>query len=183
MARKNIRLRRRRRKLNSDFELQLTSMMDMLIILIVFLLKSYSTNAISYATSDKIQLPTSKSQEIPSDAVNVVIEPEAIIVDGERILTFTNTEYAIADLYLGNGGRKILPLSDSLQRAKEKALLTMSRAIIKDSNGKIVPPTFKGELVIHADKAIRYEMLRKVMYTAGNLEYKVFKFITLKKES
>ena len=39
--RRSIRNRRGRHKIHKDFELQLTSMMDILVIILVFLLKSY----------------------------------------------------------------------------------------------------------------------------------------------
>lgn len=211
MNRKSILNRRGRRKIQKDFELQLTSMMDMLIILVVFLLKSYSSNSVSFATSSQIQLPGSISPELPVESISVVIEPAQLILDNQKIMDFKippnlivtatnvpgdgggaatppnlltskNATYEIESPFLADGGRKILPLFDALVKARENAELMMSKAIWKDATGKEIPPKFQGTLVIHADKAVKYELLKKIMYTAGAAQFKVFKLVTAKKE-
>lgn len=179
-------------------------MMDMLIILVVFLLKSYSNSAVAFSTSTAIQLPSSTAGEMPPDSVNVVIEPQNLIVDGEKVVEFqgvpapvtpagggqpvinaAEAKYEIEDRLMADQGRRILPLYDSLIKAREKAELRMSRAEWKDAQGNKLtePPKFNGTLIIHADKAVRYDLLRKVMYTAGAAEFKVFKLVTVKKDA
>lgn len=203
MSRRSILHRRARRKIKKDFELQLTSMMDMLIILVVFLLKSYSTSAVAFSTSTAIQLPNSSAAELPGEAVNVIIEPQHLIVDGEKVVDFqgvpapvattpdtqpqinpAEAKYEIEDRLLGDGGRRILPLFDALMKAREKAEFHANRVEWKDKDGKkIEPPKFSGTLIIHADKAVQYQVLRKVMYTAGAAEFKTFKLVTMKKDA
>lgn len=189
--------RRKRRKIKRDFELQLTSMMDMLIILVVFLLKSYSTNAVAFATSPNITPPISMADELPVDSVNLIIDPSGIVLDNERIADFrlpagvaslsdvrpSNATYEIESFLLTDHGRRILPLYDALVKTREKAELLMSKAVWKDAKGNPTRAKFQGILVIHADKAVRYETLRKVMYTAGAAQYKVFKLVTIKKDA
>lgn len=194
--RSSIRHRRNRRRVNKDFELQLTSMMDMLIILVVFLLKSYAANSTVFAAAGNINLPSSTSDEIPADSLNLVIEPNGIVFDNERIVDFKvplNVEpgkvkpetatYELEPRVLGDAGRRILPLFDAMVKAREKAEVLMSKAVWKDPSGNTVkPPEFKGVVVIQADKAVRYELLRKVMFTAGAAQFKIFKLVTVKKE-
>lgn len=189
--------RRRRRKISKAFDLQLTSMMDMLIILIVFLLKSYSTNAIAFATSNNISLPVSTAEELPVDSINLVIDPSGVVLDGERILDFKlppgvakleevkseNATYELQPFLLGDRGRRIMPLYDALIKQREKAELLMSKAVWKDESGNVTPPKFQGIVVLHADKAVRYDTIRKVLYTAGAAQYKVFKLVTVKKDA
>lgn len=183
MSRRSILNRKNRRRGKKDFELQLTSMMDMLIILVVFLLKSYSTNAVTFATSPNIKLPTSTAEESPIDATNVLIEPSVITIDGEKIVDI-KPGYELDGFQLKDGGRRILPLYDALVKTREKAELLMSKAVWKDQNGQLKePPKFQGTLILHADKAVRYDFLRKVMYTAGAAQYKVFKLVTVKKDA
>lgn len=203
MPKRSIRNRRTRTKLKKEFELQLTSMMDMLIILLVFLLKSYSTSTSSYASSNNIRLPTSTTQQVPADSsANLVIDPMYITLDGEKVvefelppgtpatsadgnpaLTADTASYLIKPELMGDQGRRILPLYDALVKQREKAELVMSKAVWKDKDGNVVDkPKFEGALVIHADKAVRYELLRKIMYTAGAAQFKVFKLVTVAKE-
>lgn len=195
--RRSIMGRRSRRKIKQDFELQLTSMMDMLIILLVFLLKSYSTSTVSFATSPSIRLPSSNAVEQPANSTNLVIEPTAITVDGQKIIDFAasvsaatgspvtaeNATYEIDRVLMADSGRRILPLYDALVKVREQSELLASKASWHDKDGKTIePPKFSGTLIIHADKAVRYDLLRKVMYTAGAAQFKVFKLVTSKKE-
>lgn len=172
------------RKPKRNFELQLTSMMDMLIILVVFLLKSYSASTVNLSSSSNIKLPETSSAELPSDSSNLVIAPEGITFDNEKIVEFSNTEtYELDSKILSDGGRRILPLFDAMTKTREKAQTLISKAVWKDQEGKTtVPPKFQGVVIIQADKALRYEVLRKVMYTAGAAQFKVFKFAAIQKE-
>src|SRR5689334_13167862 len=88
MAGHGIRGRRQRRKINKAFELQLTSMMDVLVIIVVFLLKSYNTSTNSFTTAPGLKLPISSSQDSPNDSLQVIVTPESLTVDNERILDF-----------------------------------------------------------------------------------------------
>jgi len=40
---------------------------------------------------------------------------------------------------------------------------------------------FRGTLVIQADKNINYEVLKKILYTAGMADYRIFKFMVIEK--
>ncbi len=200
---RNIINRRKRKKLNVELFLQLTSMMDILIIIVVFMLKSYATNSVAFATLSGIELPQSTSQEVPSDSLNLVVEPTGITFDNEKILEFNkpqniadmkdmtaeNTTYEIPEKFLRDGGRRILPLFDAMVKAREKTEFLMSKAKWvapkkeDGAGGETVPPKFQGAVVVQADKRVRYELLRKIMYTAGAAQYKVFKFVSLQKEA
>ncbi|MBI3557780.1 MAG: biopolymer transporter ExbD [Deltaproteobacteria bacterium] len=200
--RRSIRNRKSRRKVKKDFDLPLTSMMDMLIILLVFLLKSYSSSAIAFTTSNNIQLPNSMAMEAPPDAANLILEPTGLVLDGEKILEFLNppasvpspdgglpiiraadATYEIEKHQLRDGNRMITPLFDALVKAREKLQFVQStQTFVNKDNQVTKPPKFNGTLIIHADKTIAYKVLRKVMYTAAAAEYKTFKLITVKKE-
>src|SRR4051794_7048998 len=88
---RSIRSRRSRYKLNTAFELQLTSMMDVLVIIVVFLLKSYATSTNSFSSVAGIKLPASVSPDMPPDSLQVIITPEAMTFENERILEFIKT--------------------------------------------------------------------------------------------
>src|SRR4051812_21141227 len=120
--RRSISARRGRRKIGSQFELQLTSMMDVLVIIVVFLLKSYAASTNSFTSVPGIKLPISASQDSPADSLQVIITPEAITFENERILEFLATAAAVGSADAGytfkkvdldEGGRRIVPLYDA----------------------------------------------------------------------
>ncbi len=186
---RSIRNRRRRKKINKDFELQLTSMMDVLVIIVVFLLKSYQTSSNNLASVKGIQIPTSIAEVSPPDSLQVILTPEAMTFESERIVEFVQTaadagsteaKYTFKPSDLDEGGQKIIPLYDALVKAKEKAELLRAKSTARDKDGKPLP--FDGILAIQADKRVQYETVRRVMYTAAAAGYRVFRFLALKKD-
>lgn len=190
LSSRSIRGRGRRRRIMGEFELQLTSMMDVMVIIVVFLLKSYSASTHNLATINGIQIPTSASVEDARDSLQLIVTPEAMTFENERIVEFVKTAtdagaasggYAFKTTDMDEGGRRILPLYDALMRAKDKSELLRAKSPHRDEKGNPLP--FDGVLAIQADKRIEYDTLRKVMYTAGTAGYKVFRFIARKKDT
>ena len=60
--------------------------MDMMTIILVFLLKSFSATEVTVTPSSNLKLPMSVADKQPSVALNVVVAKDAIIVDNKRIL-------------------------------------------------------------------------------------------------
>jgi biopolymer transport protein ExbD len=187
--RRSIKNRRGRRK-PKEFELQLTSMMDVLVIIVVFLLKTYATTMNNFSTVPGIQIPISKSTDEPSDSLEVIITPENLTFENEKILEFiqtassagsTDADYEFKKQDLDEGGRRIVPLYDALMKAKDKADLLRSKSKARDAQGNPLP--FEGILAIQADKRVQYDTIRKIMYTAAAAGYKTFRFLAMKRDS
>jgi len=164
-------------------------MMDVLVIILVFLLKSYSASTNSFTTVPGIKLPVSASQDIPSDSLQVIITPEGMTFESERILDFIQTEaalgsteagYAFKNSDLDEEGRRIVPLYDALVKARDKSELLRAKSKARDENGNPLP--FEGTLAIQADKRVQYDTIRKIMYTAATAGYRMFRFLAIKRE-
>jgi biopolymer transport protein ExbD len=192
MSRRGIRTRRGRRKLrklNDTFGLQLTSMMDALVIIVVFLLKSYNVSTNSFTTAPGLHLPYSTSVEVPTDSLQIIVTTASMSVDQERVVDFvqnagsldqTGAAYAVKAADLDDGGRRIVPLFDALIKAKEKTELLFAKSKSR-INGR--PIEFEGIVAIQADQRIKYDTLRKIMYTAATAGFKSFRFLALKQET
>ena len=187
---RSIRTRKRKKKLNNGFELQLTSLIDVLVIILVFMLKSYQTSLNTLTTVQGLQMPISASPDEPRDSLQVIITPEGITFEGKRVVEFlqdgatagaTEGNYKLDEKGLDEGGRRILSLYNTLVAAREKSELLKAKSPVRDEKGQPLP--FDGILAVTADKRIQYDTLRKIMYTAGAAGFKVFRFIALKKET
>ncbi len=188
-SRRGIGSRRGRRRVKKAFELQLTSMMDVLVIIVVFLLKSYNISTHNFSNASGLQLPISGSQDNPTDSVQVIVTPEALTVENERILDFQQialnagskeATYAFKPTDLDESGMRILPLYDALVKAKERTELLLAKSK-KRVDGK--PLAFEGILAIQADKRVKYDTIKKIMYSAGAAGYRVFRFLAMKKDT
>lgn len=167
---RSIRTRRRKKKLNQGFELQLTSLIDVLVIILVFLLKSYQTSLNTLTTTQGLQMPISSSQDEPRDSLQVIITPEGITFEGKRVSDFfqdggsagaTEGTYKLNESDLDEGGRRILSLYNTLVAAREKSELLKAKSPVRDAKGQPLP--FDGVLAVTADKRIHYDTLRKIM--------------------
>jgi biopolymer transport protein ExbD len=187
---RSIRTRRKKKRLNQVFELQLTSLIDVLVIILVFLLKSYQTSLNTLTTVEGLQMPISSSQDEPRDSLQVIITPEGITFEGKRVVDFlqdvdsagaSEGTYKLNTTDMDEGGRRIVSLFNTLVAAREKSELLKAKSPVRDEQGQPLP--FDGILAVTADKRIQYDTLRKIMYTAGAAGFKVFRFIALKKET
>ena len=182
--RKSLRNRRQRRKVNREFELTLTSMIDIMVVVLVFLLKSYATSMNAYSEVPGIKLPESMGKKAPQDALSLVIKPEAIVFEHQRVVEFKKSPNSISNQEpkyqfqqndLSEGGLKIIPLYEALIQKKEQSEIIQARYEgTEKTNQKL---RFDGVLAIQADKKIQYNTLRKIMYTAGDAGYEVFRLL------
>jgi biopolymer transport protein ExbD len=187
--RKSIRFRRNRKKIHKDFELQLTSMMDILVIILVFLLKSYSTSTNSFSSVPGIKLPLSKSQDLPPDSLHLIVTPEAITFESKRIIDFVQTpdslgtdqtSYAFKKEDLEENGKVISRLKDALIEARQKSEDLRAKSSARDANGNPLP--FEGILAIQADKRVKYDTIRKIMVTAGEAKFTIIRLLAMRQE-
>lgn len=182
----------KRRKRPSTFALQITSLMDILMIIVVFLLKSYGLSSMSIAQEDKLELPVSKSTEVFGEGIVLVIAQDRITIDSEPVLEFLPPTqqtaegkpiptFQLPDGSMDNSGnvgsRGILPVYDVLKRKKEEFDLLASRAPDPVEAAK----KWTGDLMVQADKSVNYELIRHVMYTAGMAGFKQFRLTVEKR--
>ena len=186
---RSIRERRIRRRIQGEMELQLTSLMDVLVIILVFLLKSYAATTNSFNPAPGLQLPTSASTDLLLDSLAVIVTPEGMTFENERILDFNmnanqagtaDATYEFRSTDLDENGRRIVPLYNALVRAREKAELITAKSGVLGPDGK--PAPFSGVLAVQADKRIQYDTIRKVMYTSAAAGYRTFRFLALRRE-
>lgn len=161
-----------------DAGLTITSMMDMMTIILVFLLKSYSTEDISVAASDDLQVPVSSAQKAPKLAVNVVVSRKEIVVDGEWVLDLSQD--------LDENGSTVLTIPEEEKRgqliSKLFDLLLEKAETAKDIGGRAGSDEFgfKGEILLQCDKRLPFSVIREVMFTAGQAQFGNFRFVVIK---
>ena len=160
-----------RRKKAQVFEIDITSLLDILTILLVFLLQSYNSSGVIINVPKDIELPRSASESLNNFGVNVQVSKTQIWVDDTEVLNSENTNQAQV---FDEGGRRIVPLYNELVKIKET---------IKQSE-KLSPQAkkFSGIANLIVDKSLKYNYLKRVMYTCAAAGYKEFKFVVLTKE-
>ncbi len=145
----------------STFVLQLTAMVDMFTIIIVFLLKSFSTSAVNITPQEGLKLPYSSSYTNPVEGVKLVVSKNGIFVQDEQVVIFENGQLASKDQDPQDPSF-IKSLFAALDKEAEK-----SKEIAKVNEEY----KFDGKIVMQADQQLPYSLLKKVMYTASMAGY------------
>lgn len=150
-------------------ELNITAMMDMMTILLVFLLKSFASSSAAMTASEDVRPPVSSTRATPKDTVAVTVTPKNILVGEKEVLRLRNGQLPPEALQ----GRLVLPLDAQLKKEVEKLKYIAAR-------NPAAP--FNGELSVIADKSISYDMLLTVLYTAGQSQLENYRFVVLQDE-
>jgi biopolymer transport protein ExbD len=152
-------MRRKRRKQikirSVHSPLRLTSMMDILTTLLLFLLKSFVVEGEVIAPVPGVDLPESSSTTAPRAAIVVAIFDDTIMMDGEVVARVSKAT-ASKDLLIET-------LADRLDEAREKAI-TIAQLRGGDEE-------FEGKVSIQGDREIHFAILQRVMYTCSMSGY------------
>ena len=144
----------------------ITSLMDIMSVLLIFLFKLYSAEGQILTNSDNLVLPLSLSQENPRDVrLQVVITQDAVLVDN---IPVQKTPY-VRELE-----------SISVPGVKEKLEYAMEQEKQMVKIGALAK--VKGEVIIQADKNLDYDVLYKIMATCGEVGYNAIQFAVMAKE-
>jgi biopolymer transport protein ExbD len=144
--------------------LNLTAMMDMMTILLVFLLKSYATEPDKFQVNDKMRPPTSTVEERMDPAIQIVVTSEEILVDDERVV-------GVKDVNTTGTGQQlaITPVFEALSKRVDhlKKLESLGGA------------PFDGKLLIVAHEGTPYALISAVLYTAGQAQLSRFRLVVM----
>ncbi len=174
------RRRRRTRQIGgSDVtELNMIPIMGLFTAMVLYLLKSYSSDPIQIHPSQDTSLPVSTSSLAPQAAVQVVISNNVVLVD-DKLVARVNQGRVAAEHKRNNDPAQMFiePLHEALIAKAE------NEKYIASFNKKRKELGFKGLLTIIADRRIPFRLLTEILYTAGKAEYGSYKFAVIKKES
>lgn len=161
-------IRRRRRKVDSGtVKLNITSMIDMFTLMVVFLLKNYSSQGQLVTPAENLLLPTSTIEKIADEALSVKVSRNTIMVENTVVIdsveyhaVLAQKEFMIDKLYE--------VLSKNSQEAQKSADLFKTK--------------FSGKISIQGDVAIPYNVLTRVMYTCGQAGFPSMNLVVYRRE-
>ena len=168
--RKFRKLRRKAREAEGEIEdLNITPMLDMMTIILVFLLKTYNTSTVSVAISNDLLPPSSTTTLAPEETTTITITATEITVGDKPAVDLTNWELPAG--VTQNGSPIIAPVLDLLKKDVDR------QKFIGKWNKSV---QFEGLLSIIGDRQMPYKLLFSVLATAGQAELAKYKFVVLK---
>lgn len=142
----------------SEVKLNLTSMMDMFTIILVFLLKNFSAEGQLISPSNYLTLPKSRVEQPPEVGLDVVVSKQMILVNNEKVAL-------LADVMRNDPG---VMNNGVIQPLQEKLLYYSDKAKKMEIDYGV---KFSGKVTIQGDKELPYSELVKVIRTCGVSNY------------
>ena len=150
--------------------LNITPMMDMMTILLVFLLKQFAVEATAASMTEGLVLPKSSIETRRDQAVNITVSQNAVLVEGDAVTAVRAGSVDPSVKRDGANGYYITPLVDVLNkhanRLKKLAALGGSQ--------------FDGTAMVMVDKNTPYRLLAEVLYSAGQAEFKNYHLVVIR---
>jgi biopolymer transport protein ExbD len=150
--------------------LTMISLLDIMTIILVFLIKNFSTDPMQLKASDDLKPPFSSAQIKPAESTVVTVTLKNILVADRLAVTLEGGQVREGDL--SGGAYQVGPLLTILEEA-----VAHERRVLELQGGK---RQFEGVITIVADRHVPFKLLSQVMYTAGQAEYGKFKFMVVK---
>lgn len=171
-ASRQRRLNKRRKAAHKDdiTYLNITPMLDMMTIILVFLLKSFASSSANVNVANLV-LPHSTTKLEIEEALQLMVTEDEILLDQKVVAVLDGTgQVRLSDLPEGPSGYLVKPLYDALA----------DRADYFKRIEEFGGTQFVGRIAIVADRKLRYQTLFKVLYTAGRAEFGLFKLFVQK---
>ena len=159
------RLKRMSRNRVKITKMPLTSLMDVFTILVFFLLVNSGSVEVMEAPKT-VKLPKSMVQSKPRETVVIFISPEEVLVQGEFVAN-------VSDI-IGAEATTVAPVTVRLAELKESEnVLGVNTQAVAESR----------EVTILADRAVPFEVIKKIMSTCTGEGYENVSLAVIQKPS
>jgi biopolymer transport protein ExbD len=142
----------------TTFRPQLTSLIDVMTFLLVFLIKSFSVQGDVITPSTNLELPESSSHKSPKPAASIEITQATVMTEGKVLSSLSAADKS--DPLLIPGVYKWMLLQHS----------------------RFSDTSRQHEVLIQADREIEYSNLKRVMYSCNKAGFMDFTILAIQKE-
>lgn len=155
------------------FSMNITSLMDVLTVLLFFLVKSFSVSTTSVQIPEDMRLPSSVSEDKFEEGISVVLSKDVLMFDNQVIAKLENGRFRSSDI--GSDQRTIVPLKKILEKEYSKRSGIMKSA----DNAAVLPP---GKIIIQSDKRLTFGTLKYLLHTASHTNYNDMQFVVMNED-
>jgi biopolymer transport protein ExbD len=167
LAKKAAKAQARRDKEEDKGDLNITSLMDIVSIIVVYLLKTYGSDPVIITPTAGQKVPLSQADSPLQDGVPIYISSRDITFEGKKLVQIGDDGEVDAAALNKN---LIGPLYDALAEEADKA------KAMAEARGTEWP----GRVIVVGDEKLKFKTLVNVMYTAGRAEYQQYAFCVIK---
>src|SRR5262245_28828549 len=151
-------------------DLNITPMMDMMTIILVFLLKSFSSSTTTITFDENLQVPKSETQLKPKLAVTLTVTKKVILVEGDAVAPVNAGRVDPTVKRDGENGYYITPLAEILEKHNKR----------EKKVAELTGQPFDAQLMLVADQTTPYRLLTEIIYSCGQAGYANYRPLVLK---
>jgi len=160
----------RYKKKKGNASLNITSLMDVLTIMLLFLLKSYSADGSLLTNADNLVLPNSESKKKPAEVnLQIAVTQDMILLDNQAVVP---TEDA-RNIPQEEPDPIIAKLEERLKvcYAQEEEMVRIGAL-----------NAVQGKVIVQVDKNIDFDVLFKIMNTCGKSGFNNMNFAVMERD-
>ncbi len=154
----------KKKKLDGETSLNITAMASIFVVILVFLLKSLSTNVAAVTPTQDLTLPEVKQAPDVADALKLEISADTILVDDHSVLKLDHFQFDSRDLDETGG------------------LKAVSKAIAAEKKNHENSESSERSVVIIADQKTPYATMKRVIASTSSQGYMNLKLMVVKEQ-
>ncbi len=167
LKKKKAKAAARRGKKEEEANLGMTSLMDIVSIIVVYLLKSYASDPVVINPTAGQKIPLSAADASLTEGMPIFVAPSGITFSDKKVVTLTpdgEIDPAMVENHL------IGPLYDVMAEEVDKA-----KQMAENQNRE-----WEGRLILVGDQRLKFSALVDIMYTAGRAEFTQYAFCVIR---
>ncbi|MBI3555686.1 MAG: biopolymer transporter ExbD [Deltaproteobacteria bacterium] len=161
-------LGKKARRGEQDFYLQITSLIDTLVIILVFMLMTIGSGSVNLEMASNIKLPWSTQGADLTQGLKLVARMDGVSLEQEAIVPMKDG--VIAHNLTSEDGKKVTVLFQKMLTKAQESRKAADKTGVK----------FEGKVLVQADKAVPLKTIKQLLYTAARAGYNDFKFAVVR---
>jgi biopolymer transport protein ExbD len=172
--------------------LNITSLIDVLTVLIFFLVKSMTVTSVVISPPADLKIPKTVSDTPLEDSVSISISNNELRLNNEFVLKLENGY--VEKKLLDSDQRTIKPLKELLEKEYSKKYQSLENASVSKKSERLPAsniqnqstknePTekFQGKIIIQADKDLPFHSIQFLLHTAAVSGFTDYQFVVAPK--
>ncbi|WP_127715861.1 biopolymer transporter ExbD [Halobacteriovorax sp. HLS] len=158
-----------------ELDIDITSLLDILVILLVFLLKSYNPSDLKLEVKDNLEMPESISKKLGNMSVTIQVSKDRkVFVNNKEIGRISKGSGNVA--FLEKELKKFRDQDlEEYKKFKSRAISSLDKEALEKKQKS------QKQVNIVMDKNLSYEVMQQVMHSSATAGYPKFKFIVMGK--
>lgn len=162
----------RRAPHNQDMSLQITSLADVFVILLVFLLKSYGSGMIDIVPANGTKLPVAAVSDPGADALKVEVSENSVLIEGKAVAQIENFSFRSSDLETDGSSSELVKALDVERSKPAKVSPQVAKAAPAAAGAAGEKAAEQPQrMILIADQRAPYATIKTVLASAASRGY------------